>query len=217
MPKTIAVMNQKGGCGKTTVCLHLAVGFARDGAKVQVIDADRQGSAARWATKAPQFKRVAPPVASVRAEGLADAIAEAAREHDYTLVDTAGDFKSDAQRQVLDLLPLVDLIVVPILPTPLDVDGAHDLLQALKAYRNANETAPGVVLLVNKAKRNGLTRDARAMLPGYGFPVLTTALYDRAAYASEVGFGGTAFDRRPSDKARKEVSELWNEIKELVV
>lgn len=210
--RTIAVMNQKGGCGKTTVCVHLAVGYERAGKSVQLLDADRQGSAARWALKAPQFKRKAPPVSSVRLEGLTQAIEASRGEFEYTIIDTAGDFKADAQKQVMELLPLVDVVIVPILPTPLDVDGAHDLLQALQAYTRANDTGPRVLLLVNKAKRNALTASAKKMLGGYGFQVLGTNMQDRVAYAAEVGFGGSAFDRRPSDKARIEITELLNEV-----
>jgi len=212
--RTIAVMNQKGGCGKTTVCLHLAIGLSRDSdAKVAIFDADQQRSATRWAAKAPQFNRKAPKVVSVQAEDLEGHLKASATEHDFSLVDTAGDFKAAAQHQALELLPLVDLVIVPILPTPLDVDGAHDLLQALKAYRTANAKAPQVLLVLNKSKRNGLTRQAKDMLPSFGFPITKTALQDRVAYASEVGFGGTAYDRRPSDKARQEIESFVAEVK----
>ena len=52
-PKIIALVNQKGGPGKTTITMHLAGTLARRGFKVLVVDADPQGTATRWAASAP--------------------------------------------------------------------------------------------------------------------------------------------------------------------
>lgn len=209
--KIITVLNQKGGSGKTTVCLHLAVGFARTGKKVVIIDCDRQESAVRWGKKAPLHKRQAPPVVQATGTGVKERISQLDADTDYVLIDTAGDFRGDAQRQTLDLLDLVHLVVVPALPTPLDVEGARDVLQALQLYRQTRE-GPEVRVLVNKAKRGAMTDNARKHLGKFGFSVLDASLGDRVAYAAEVGYGGTAFDRRKSDKARAEAESLLNEI-----
>lgn len=221
--KIIAVMNQKGGCGKTTLSVHLGAGFARLDKKVAILDADRQESAFRWGQRAAIHKRRAPPVHQVRSETTAAVLmslrdgrglvggGDRTSDPELVVIDTAGEFREGAQRLALDLLGHVDLVIVPVLPTPFDLDGAHELLVALQTYR-ATHPEPQVVVMLNKAKRNRMTTNARSALTRYGFPVLETAFFERNAYAAEVGFGGTALDRRPSDKARQEVNALLDEL-----
>jgi chromosome partitioning protein len=202
----ISVMNQKGGSGKTTVALHLARGLQLAGKTVQVLDVDRQRSATKWAAKGKRFGRVGPDVTAGTVADLDTMNAE------VVVVDTAGDFRADAQGQAMAILRRAALVVVPVLPTPLDVDGAEDLLHALTAARTAGVMTARVVVVVNKATRSRLTTQARAALAHYGHPLLVTSLSDRVAYAEELGYGGTAFDRKPSDKARQEVTQFISEI-----
>lgn len=203
----ISVMNQKGGSGKTTVALHLARGLQLQGRTVAVLDVDRQKSATRWGAKAKERNHPGPAVISGTVADL-----EALGENDIVVVDTAGDFRADAQGQAMAILRRAVLVVVPVLPTPLDVDGAEDLLHALTAAKRSNVTQARVAVVINKATRNRLTTLARQALPHYGHPVITTALGDRMAYAEELGFGRTAFDRKPSDKARLEVTQVVHEL-----
>lgn len=203
----ISVMNQKGGSGKTTVALHLARGLQMQGHSVQVLDVDRQKSATKWGRKAEQAKHAGPRVVSGTVADL-----EAMQGTDIVVVDTAGDFRADAQGQAMAILRRAVLIVVPVLPTPLDVDGAEDLLHALTQAHKSGVTKARVRVVINRATRNRLTTLAREVLPQYGHQVIATAMGDRMAYAEELGFGRTAFDRKPSDKARIEVTKVVNEL-----
>lgn len=204
----IAVMNQKGGSGKTTLALHLARGLQLEGKRVEILDLDRQRSATKWGEKAKRFERSGPTVTAGTVADLE------AMDADVVVVDTAGDFRADAQGQAMAILKLCSLVVVPVLPTPLDVDGAEDLLHALTAAQEAGVMKAKVVVVLNKSTRSRLTAQAREALGRYGHPLLVTSLADRVAYAEELGYGGTAFDRRKSDKARIEITQLITEIGE---
>src|SRR5690242_19545913 len=130
--RTIAFLTQKGGAGKTTLAASLAVAAAAVGEKVIALDLHTQGSLVRWserrkAAKAAnnvvieQLETERLPQLPAILEGLADA--------GFTLaVFDTGDANAEAVRRLADS---VDLCLLPVRPTRLDVDAAAASFRAV--------------------------------------------------------------------------------------
>src|SRR3989441_10709075 len=134
--KVIAVVNQKGGAGKTTLAMQLAGTLAQRGAKVLVVDADAQGTATRWAASAA----AAPFPAAV--VGLSAAGSKVHREvakflGDYThiVVDCPPAVDSPIPQSAL---LIADLALAPVIPSPPDLWSAVGIRQLVDRLRAIN-------------------------------------------------------------------------------
>ena len=134
--RTIAVISQKGGAGKTTLAIHLAAEGASRGLRTLLIDLDPQASAARWADRRGDR---APDVSSEHPGRLVAALA-AAKEQGYALaiVDTA----PHADQAALTAARAADHVVVPCRPSILDLDAIGATIDLCQIARR-----PAVVVL----------------------------------------------------------------------
>ncbi|TSE35405.1 ParA family protein [Tepidimonas charontis] len=168
-PASVAVVNQKGGCGKTTLAVQLAAGLARR-ARTALVDVDPQGSATQWAR-------------------------QGARALDFPVVgDAAADTASDVRYLVWDCPPAsghqatqralreVQWALVPVLPSPLDLWANWQLIDAIR-QASADNPALQVRLVVNQAEPgSALSAAMHDALREFGVPVLRTAVRKRAVY-----------------------------------
>src|SRR5438093_11367397 len=178
--KVIAVVNQKGGAGKTTLAMQLAGTLAQRGAKVLVVDADAQGTATRWAASASDD---APFPAAVI--GLSAAGSKVHREvtkflNDYTHRGRLPPAVASPVPQ--SALLIADLALVPVMPSPPDLWSAVGIRQLVDRLRVINTTLQARLVLNDLEPRTLLAKDARDILPEFGMPLATTALHHRTAY-----------------------------------
>lgn len=166
----IAVANLKGGVGKTTTSVHLAVGLARRNPTV-LIDADSQGSASRWAQLAG-------------ADIPCRVVTYAAADLDRRLPSLVGD----ARHVVIDTPPgheaivraalsCVDTIVIPVEPMAMDLDRLAPTIELMTAAAGVAATDPDVYVLLTRVRAG--TRSAaaaRELLRERGLPVLQTEI-----------------------------------------
>ena len=128
--KRIALVQQKGGAAKTTLCVHLAVAAHQEGRKTAIIDIDPQASAsAVWGSARGAQP---PPVASVIAAELREAI-EAAQADGYEVVFI--DTPPHTAPAIEVVARNIDLALVPVQPSILDVAATQDTLSLLRANR----------------------------------------------------------------------------------
>src|SRR5918995_2521055 len=127
--RTIALVNQKGGCGKTTVALHLAAAFWQRGENVLVLDLDPQASAAEWHDARAE---PLPHVESVQPARLAKVIAHAREIATGILVlDTA----PHSEAASLDSSRCADLVLVPCQPSIMDLRAMRKTVDLLKLVK----------------------------------------------------------------------------------
>src|SRR5216117_3731823 len=114
----IAVLNQKGGVGKTTIATHFAGAFASDGCSVVMIDADPQGSALDWSQRRKQatYPRLFGVIGLPR-ETLHLEAPEIARNKDFVIIDGPPRVAARARSALL----AADIVLIPIQPSPYDV------------------------------------------------------------------------------------------------
>lgn len=196
--KTMAILSQKGGVGKTTVALHLAVAAFHDGKRVAVVDLDPQASARKWADKR---ELDGPEVVGDHAERLPQ-LAEAAKANgaDLLVVDTA----PNADRAALIAAKAADLILIPCRPAAFDLD-------AIGATRDLAEIArrPSYIVLSVAPVRSAVTEEARQGLERQGAKVAPTVIHQRVAYSHAVIDGRSAMEFEPDGKAAEEVRKLY--------
>lgn len=207
--RTVAVIARKGGAGKTTVSIHLALAAYLRGQRTLLADMDPQRSALE-VFKAR--KRAGPDRMESTGAKLFALKTNAARQGvDTLVVDTpAGD-----EAEMASAIALSDLCVIVVRPTYLDIAAA---LQSVEVVRRLRKAA---VLVVNQAQspRRGVElpamERARRALELLGLPVCPVMLRTRAAYQNALERG---FSVEESDDpiARQEIGELWRRIDQMV-
>ena len=201
--RRIVLAQQKGGAAKTTLCVHLAVAAERAGFKTAIIDTDPQGSAsAVWGAARGG---TAPPVAAVIAAELREAL-EAAEADGYQVVfvDTA----PHTAPAIETIARSVDLAIVPVQPSILDVAATQRTIDLLRAAK-----VPSVAVLTRApAKRDEETNETEKALEALGLPLLETWMGERKVYRRALTQGQAVAEFDPSSKAAKEIAKLWKEI-----
>jgi chromosome partitioning protein len=196
--KTIAIISQKGGAGKTTLALHLAVAAERSGRTAVIIDLDPQASATSWKDSRADES---PAVVSAQASRLA-AVLDAAGKGgaQLTIIDTAPHSESSA----LAAARAADLILIPCRPAILDL---RAISSSIELARLAGKSA--AVVLNSVPPRGNLADEAAAAVAGYGVEVAPVQLGQRAAFMHALTGGQTAQEYEPKGKGASEIQQLY--------
>jgi chromosome partitioning protein len=196
--KTIAIVSQKGGAGKTTLALHLAVAAEQTGCPAAVIDLDPQASATGWGDHRTQDK---PAVASSQAARL-EQVLNAAREAgaSLALIDTA----PHSENAALAAARAADLILIPCRPAILDLRAINTTIDLAKLAGR-----PAVVVLNSVPPRGSLGEDADSAIEVYGIDVCPVRVGQRAVFIHALTAGLTALEYEPEGKGAREIRQLY--------
>lgn len=200
--QVLAVIGQKGGTGKTTTALGLAVEACLAGRSVAVIDLDPQITAANWSDRRG---KEAPAVVSCQVARLAQVLAAAAKQGaDLAVIDTPGK-STDA---LIAAAKAADFVLMPIQPQLYDIETLGSLKDVLMLAGN-----PPAAVLVNRApvqgKRHTETQEAAA---SQGFTVCPVVIFARAAHGDAGNVGQSAAEYEPKGKAAQEMTDLYSYI-----
>ena len=197
--KTIAIVSQKGGSGKTTLAVHLGTRAAQDAMESCVIDTDPQATAAAWSDWRGDFLPVvmtAPParlgrtIDSARKNGV-----------EFIVIDTPPHADAAAR----EAIKAADIVLVPTKQRAFDLHALEpiaDLVSFAKkpAYVVLNGVPAGATVL---------TKDAKKAAKEMGLKMCPVELGDRAAFHRSSAKGETASEVDPEGKAAKEIEKLW--------
>jgi chromosome partitioning protein len=201
--KVIGLLSRKGGVGKTTLAVHLAVLAQQAGQRTLLIDLDPQGSAAAWwrAREAETPALVETQPAELR--GILDAAR--ADGIDLVVVDTRPSVEAD----VAHVAALSDVVLIPTRPAIFDLRAILGTLDVVKG------TARRSLLVLNACPpargvgEASIVTDARRALTAFGVPVAPVAITSRAVFVAAPVTGLTAGETEPEGKAAKEIRALW--------
>ena len=222
----VAVANQKGGCGKTTLSMSLAGVLASEaGLKVLLIDADPQASAQQWAMRAGEegmgFEVMTHPHEDIHKK----AREMAAKNYDLVIIDcppgaVVASAGKDSHTSICRMALLAaDIVVVPVRPSMLDYIASHQLLPLLRDVSSLKENQK--IFIVVNGKPPGRTRsgtEALAVardvfrLDGVDVQILQTEVTTRQAFVLAPTVGKTVNTYEPEGKAAGEIRGVAKEI-----
>lgn len=200
--KIIAIVSQKGGSGKTTIAVHLAVCAERAKKRAAIIDLDPQASALEW-----QSRRAAstPEVITATSEQLSVLLQQAKDNGaDLAIIDTA----PHSDRAATVAANLADVILIPCRPAAFDVAALGTTLKILELTKAKKKA---VILLNAVPPRGGITDEAEAGLSALA-PVVPVRMHHRAAYSHAVNDGRSVEEYDPKGKAAQEIRALYKWI-----
>jgi chromosome partitioning protein len=204
--KVIGLLSRKGGSGKTTMAVHLAVLAERAGLRTLLVDLDPQRSAAGWW----HAREAATPALVETTPGELGNVVEAARADgvDLMVIDT----RPSAEHDAAHVAALSDLILVPTRPAILDLRAILGTLDVIKGATRRSLMVLNACPPPRGAGEASLTGDARRAVAAFGVSVATVPIVNRTTFAGALLTGLTAGEVEPDSKAAKEMQALWRII-----
>lgn len=207
----LAVATLKGGSGKSTVASCLAVHWRQAGHSPALVDADPQRSLVRLGRRERALADVPVHAASESGDDIAAITQRLAAEHSPVILDTAG-FRAPS---TLAALAAANLVLVPVKPSPLDVDVMMDTARVL--FHMADGRMPRFYCLLTQTTRDSvIARHIRSELTEAGFPLLDSELINRVSYGEAALYGATPSLLDPRGAAAADIAALATEIENLL-
>ncbi len=195
--QVLALINRKGGCGKSTIAVNVAAAMGLKGKRVKLIDMDPQQSAARWigddAIMLEDAKALPRTLKKVSA--------------DVVVIDTPPSDPSAA----IAASKVADLVLIPAKPSPLDLEAAGPILKTV-----ANGKMRGLVVLSMAKSRARATTSAGSWLNALGVGVADTVIVDRTAHIGAAVQRRSVIEYAPDSKAAEEIRSLTDEVLEIL-
>ena len=205
----MAMLNQKGGSGKTTIAINLAHAFQRLGDDVLIVDADPQGTARDWSDSSVEGIC---PVVGLDRESLARDLPAVAQPYDWVVIDGPPQLAGISAAAVR----VADVVLIPVQPSPYDIWSCADLVDILDARRTVTDGLPHAAFVVSRAITNSkLSNQISDALEAYGLPVLKSRTTQRVAYPTTAADGHTVFSD-PSSLASQEIEAIREEVEAML-
>lgn len=220
----ISILNQKGGAGKTTLAIHIAMALARETpapgrTRVLVVDADQQGSALDWSGSRANAAQVeadpSPDAFSFPVIGLPKAsihreLPKLLKDYDHIVIDGPPRVYDVTRSAIL----ASDLVLIPVQPSPYDVWAAKEIVDLVHEASSFNENLKCAFVINRKIVNTAIGRDVSEALSGYELPILKSHISQRVGFAESAGQGQTVLETAPHSAASEEIRALVRELKE---
>jgi chromosome partitioning protein len=208
----VALLNQKGGVGKTTLGLHLAGQWVGNGRRVVVIDADPQGSALDWSRQ--RAKEPLPRlfgVLGLARDTLHREAPEIARDADHIVIDGPPRLAPLMRSALL----AADLVIIPASPSPFDGWASGEILRLLREARVFRPQLVARFVLNRCSVRSVIAREAAEALADHEPPILATRVGQRVVFADAARTGQLVCEVPHGEAATAEITALAAEIERI--
>ena len=206
LSKVIAIAQQKGGTGKTTLAVHLALAFIKyHNLKVAVIDTDPQGSLGKWFMIRTE-KKISNDNLTFKTASLWGAQYESKtlkNDHDIVIIDTPPKIESDARPSI----EAADLVLIPMSASHVDFWATGAIVDIAK---KANKK---ILIQINRSnQRSKLITKTNDFIKSLALLSTKTIIGNRQIYASSMGEGKTAVEKQKKGNAIEEIKNLSEQI-----
>ena len=206
LSKVITIAQQKGGTGKTTLAVHLALAFIKyHNLKIAIIDTDPQGSLGKWfmirtekniSNKNLTFKTASLWGAQYESKSLK-------KDHDIVIIDTPPKIESDARPAI----EAADLVLIPVAPSHVDFWATEAIIDIAKKAKRK------ILIQINRANhRSKLISETLEYINSLKVKATDTLIGHRQIFVSSMGIGKTAVEKQRSGKAIEEIKDISNQI-----
>ena len=204
----IAVINQKGGTGKTTLAINLAAQLSKKG-RVLLVDADPQGTAITWASSretSPPFNiiQLSKPILHRELANIKD---------DYQFIVIDGPPRS--YEVCRSAIVVADIVLIPVQPSGADVWASKEIVNLLNETKEFNETQKSAFVISRKITGTAIGRDIYDALTTLELPILKSNTSQRIAFAEAITEGKTILEYAPKGQAAKEINAIAKELLKL--
>ena len=202
----VAVLNQKGGSGKTTLSTCIARALFLEDRSVCLVDSDPQGSARDWhAAGDGELLTV-----GLDRPTLHKDLVGFKSGYDWIIVDGAPQL----QDMAVSALKAADVVLIPVQPSPYDVWACADLVDLIKTRQEVTGGIPKAAFVISRAIEGTIiSRDVDLALKEHELPVLQARTHQRVIFANSATDGRTPIDVDPKSKASDEIRALVSELK----
>ena len=206
LSKVITICQQKGGTGKTTLAVHLALAFAKlHNLKIAIIDTDPQGSLGKWFVVRSE-KKVSNENLTFKTASLWGAQYESKtlkKDHDIVIIDTPPKIESDARPSI----EAADLVLIPMTPSHVDFWATEAIIDIAK------KAGKKIFVQINRAnERSKLVKKTYEYIKSINVKSTNTLIGHRQIYASSMGEGKTAIEKQRKSNAVEEIKKLSEQI-----
>jgi chromosome partitioning protein len=200
--KTVALIAQKGGAGKTTLALSLAIAAETAGATSVVIDLDPQATACNWGDRREADTPVVVDAQPARLQSALQKAEEA--KVDVAIIDTP----PRSEQATLAAAKAANLVVIPCRPQVYDLETIPTTKELIMLAGG-----PPILVVLNAVPFRGIRHEqATKAIEGFGLMVCPQTLGLRAAFGDSAAFGKTALEYEPSGKAAAEIRQVYEYI-----
>ncbi len=206
MPKVIALVGNKGGAGKTTLCVNLAAALA-DKHSVAILDADPQQSSSQWYEIAEHATSVGVINAS---DNISKNLQNLENDYSYVLIDCPPSVHSSQMQQALRV---ANLAIIPVQPSPLDLWATVHVEEEVALASEDNPVLKSLLLINQFESRTQLSRLMHRALAELTLPAAQTSIKRRVVYRNSFLEGRTVHDiGRRGEAASEEIFQLIQEM-----
>ena len=206
LSKVITIAQQKGGTGKTTIAVHLALAFIKyHNYKVAIIDTDPQGSLGKWfmirSKKNSLNNNLTFKTASLWGAQYESKILK--QDHDIVIIDTPPKIESDARPAI----EAADLVLIPVAPSHVDFWATEAIIEIAKKAKRK------VVIQINRANhRSKLISKTHEYIKSINVKSTNTLIGHRQIFVASMGEGKTVVEKQRKSKAVEEIKSISNQI-----
>ena len=206
LSEVITIAQQKGGTGKTTLAVHLALAFIKyHNLKVAIIDTDPQGSLGKWFMIRSE-KNISNQNLTFKTASLWGAQYESKilkQDHDIVIIDTPPKIESDARPAI----EAANLVLIPVAPSPVDFWATEPIIEIAKKAKRK------ILIQINRANhRSKLISKTYEYIKSINIPATKTLIGNRQIFIASMGEGKTVVEKQRKSKAVEEIKKISEQI-----